>query len=98
VIVLGTVPQGYYDFVMHYAPYFYVITTALAQDAPSGRKNVTVANGTKFQLHTCETLPLAGTEFIEMPAVMVKYNPFAARTIRHRKRLSVRIESCSSKA
>jgi hypothetical protein len=46
---MGTVPQAYYDFVMHYAPYFYVIPTALAQDAPSGQKNVTVADGSKFQ-------------------------------------------------
>jgi hypothetical protein len=46
---MGTVPQTYYDFVMHYAPYFYVITTAMSQDASSGQKNVTVADGTKFQ-------------------------------------------------
>jgi len=26
-----------------------------------------------------ETLPLAGTEYVEMPAVMAKYNPFAER-------------------
>jgi hypothetical protein len=35
VKVLGIVPQSYYDFVMHYAPYFYVITTAMSQDAQS---------------------------------------------------------------
>jgi hypothetical protein len=34
---------------MHYAPYFYVVPTALTADAPSGQKNVTVADGTKFQ-------------------------------------------------
>jgi hypothetical protein len=46
---MGTAPQAYYDFIMHYAPYFYVITTALAQDSSSGQNNVTVADGTKFQ-------------------------------------------------
>ena len=46
---MGTVPQSYYDFVMHYAPYFYVIPTALTQDAASGQKNVSVSDGTKFQ-------------------------------------------------
>ena len=45
---MGTVPQAYYDFVVRYAPYFYVIPTALAQDASSGQKNVTVSDGTKF--------------------------------------------------
>jgi hypothetical protein len=35
---------------MHYAPYFYVDTTALSQDAPSGQKAVTVADGTKFRV------------------------------------------------
>jgi hypothetical protein len=45
---MGTVPSTYYDFVMHYAPWFYVITTAMASDPPSGQKNVTVTDGTKF--------------------------------------------------
>jgi hypothetical protein len=43
------VPQSYYDFIMKYAPYFYVIPTAITVDAPSGQKNVTVSDGTKFQ-------------------------------------------------
>jgi len=34
---------------MHYAPYFYVIPTLLTADAPNGQKNVTVADGSKFQ-------------------------------------------------
>jgi len=34
---------------MHYAPYFYVVPTALASDAAAGQKNVTVADGSKFQ-------------------------------------------------
>ena len=46
---MGTVPDAYYEFVMHYAPYFYVIPTVLAADPPAGQKNVTVADGSKFQ-------------------------------------------------
>jgi len=46
---MGTVPDAYYEFVMHYAPYFYVVPTALASDAAAGQKNVTVADGSKFQ-------------------------------------------------
>jgi hypothetical protein len=45
---VGTVPDAYYQFVMHYAPWFYVITTAMTADPPAGQKNVTVADGTKF--------------------------------------------------
>jgi len=47
---MGTVPEAYYQFVMHYSPYFYVIATAMAQDPPSGQKNVTVTDGSKFQV------------------------------------------------
>jgi hypothetical protein len=43
------VPQSYYDFIMQYAPYFYVIATSMAADPPAGQKNVTVSDGTKFQ-------------------------------------------------
>lgn len=43
------VPQSYYDFIMKYAPYFYVIPTAITADALSDQKNVTVSDGTKFQ-------------------------------------------------
>jgi len=46
---LGTVPQAYYDFIVKYAPYFYVIATAMTADPPAGQKNVTVADGSKFQ-------------------------------------------------
>jgi len=46
---MGTVPQAYYDFIMHYAPYFYVIPTLMTVDASAGQKNVTVADGSKFQ-------------------------------------------------
>jgi hypothetical protein len=46
---MGTVPEAYYEFVMHYAPYFYVIPTSITVDAAEGQKNVTVADDTKFQ-------------------------------------------------
>jgi hypothetical protein len=46
---VGAVPDAYYQFVMHYAPYFYVVPTVLAADPPAGQKNVTVADGSKFQ-------------------------------------------------
>lgn len=46
---MGTVPQAYYDFIMHYAQYFYVIPTLMTADSLAGQKNVTVADGTKFQ-------------------------------------------------
>jgi len=41
-------PQAYYDFIMKYAPYFYVIPTLMTADASVGQKNVTVADGSKF--------------------------------------------------
>jgi hypothetical protein len=47
---MDTIPETYYQFVMHYAPYFYVIPTKLANDASSGQKNVTVSDGTKFKV------------------------------------------------
>jgi hypothetical protein len=46
---MGTVPEAYREFVMHYAPYFYVIPTSITVDAAEGQKNVTVADDTKFQ-------------------------------------------------
>ncbi|MGF3536926.1 MAG: hypothetical protein ACQXXE_08785 [Candidatus Bathyarchaeia archaeon] len=47
---MANVPEAYYQFIMHYAPYFYVIATKMAQDPPAGQKNVTVADGSKFQV------------------------------------------------
>jgi len=47
---LETVPEAYYEFVVHYAPYFYVIPTAMAMDPPAGQKNVTVVDGSKFRV------------------------------------------------
>ena len=46
---MGIVPDSYYEFVMHYAPFYYVVPTVLAVDASAGQKNVTVADGSKFQ-------------------------------------------------
>ena len=46
---MAAVPEAYYEFVMHYAPYFYVVPTFLTVDAAAGQKNVAVADGTKFQ-------------------------------------------------
>ena len=46
---MSLVPEAYYQFIMHYAPYFYVIATAMTADPPAGQKNVTVADGSKFQ-------------------------------------------------
>ena len=46
---MGLVPYAYYQFIMNYAPYFYVIATKMAQNPPAGQKNVTVTDGSKFQ-------------------------------------------------
>jgi hypothetical protein len=46
---MGTVPENYFQFVMHYAPYYYVVPTVLAADAATSQKDVTVADGAKFQ-------------------------------------------------
>ena len=47
---MGKVPQAYYEFIIKYAPYFYVIPTVMTQDSPAGQKNVTVADGSNFQV------------------------------------------------
>lgn len=46
---MGSVPQAYFDFVMHYAPFYYVVPSAVTVDAAAGQKNVAVADGSKFQ-------------------------------------------------
>jgi len=67
---MGTVPQAYYDFIIKYAPYFYVIATALASDAAAGQKNVTVTDGTKFQAdYTVEVKDDAHSEWNEVDSV-----------------------------
>ena len=46
---MGLVPEAYYQFIVQYAPYFYVIPTKMTADPPAGQKNVTVEDGSKFQ-------------------------------------------------
>jgi hypothetical protein len=46
---MGFVPSSYFEFVMHYAPFYYVVPTGLALDAAAGQKDVSVADGYKFQ-------------------------------------------------
>jgi hypothetical protein len=45
---MGTVPDAYFQFVMHYAPFVYVVPTAFVS-AATGQKNVTVADGSNFE-------------------------------------------------
>jgi hypothetical protein len=45
---MGSVPDSYYEFVMHYAPFYYVVPTVMAADPPAGQKDVTVSDGSKF--------------------------------------------------
>jgi hypothetical protein len=67
---MGAVPDAYYEFVMHYAPWFYVVTTAMAADPPAGQKNVTVADGTKFSVGMpCELKDSAHSEWNEVDSV-----------------------------
>ncbi|MDI6905441.1 MAG: hypothetical protein QMD13_08175 [Candidatus Bathyarchaeia archaeon] len=47
---MAAVPEAYYQFIMHYSPYFYVIATKMTADPPSGQKDVVVEDGTKFQV------------------------------------------------
>ena len=47
---MGVVPEVYYQFITNYAPYFYVIATAMTQDPPAGQKNVAVTDGSKFKV------------------------------------------------
>jgi len=67
---MGTVPEAYYEYVMHYAPWFYAITTAMAADPPAGQKNVTVTDGTKFSAGMpCEIKDSAHSEWNEVDSV-----------------------------
>jgi len=68
---VGTVPSAYYDYVMHYAPWYYAVTTAMAADPPSGQKNVTVADGSKFSANMpCELKDSAHNEWNEVDSVL----------------------------
>jgi len=67
---VANVPDAYYQFVMHYAPWFYVVTTAMTADPPAGQKNVTVADGTKFSAGMpCEIKDSAHSEWNEVDSV-----------------------------
>ena len=45
---MATVPDAYFQFIMHYAPFVYVVPTALSV-AAVGQKDVTVADGANFE-------------------------------------------------
>jgi len=67
---LGTVPESSYEFVTHYAPWFYVIPTAMAADPPAGQKDVTVADGSKFSpAMPCQIKDSAHSEWNEVDSV-----------------------------
>jgi len=67
---MGAVPDVYYEFVMYYAPWFYVVTTAMSADPPAGQKNVTVTDGSKFSAGmTVEIKDSAHSEWNEVDSV-----------------------------
>jgi hypothetical protein len=67
---LGTVPESYHEFVMHYAPWFYVIPTAMAADPPAGQKDVAVADGSKFSSDMpCQIKDSAHSEWNEVDSI-----------------------------
>ena len=67
---MGAVPDAYYQFVLHYAPWFYVVTTAMAADPPQGQKNVTVTDGSKFSVGMpCEIKDSAHSEWNEVDSI-----------------------------
>src|SRR3990170_3483464 len=67
---MGAVPDAYYQFVLHYAPWFYVVTTAMAADPPQGQKNVTVTDGSKFSAGMpCEIKDSAHSEWNEVDSI-----------------------------
>lgn len=68
---MGTVPTAYYDYVMQYAPWLYVVTTAMTADPPAGQKNVSVADGTKFSagMHV-EIKDSAHSEWNEVDSIL----------------------------
>ena len=68
---MGTVSDAYFQFVMHYAPYYYVVPTNLAVDAAAGQRNVTVADGSKFQADfPVEIKDSAYSEWCEVESVL----------------------------
>jgi hypothetical protein len=68
---MGDVPQAYFDFVMHYAPYYYVVPTVVALDAVAGQKNVTVSDGSKFAANfPVQLQDSANSEWNEVQSVL----------------------------
>jgi hypothetical protein len=68
---MADVPLSYYEFVMHYSPWFYVISTSMAADPPAGQKNVNVADGSKFSAGMpCELKDSAHSEWNEVDTVL----------------------------
>lgn len=66
------VPDAYYQFIMKYAPYYYVIPTAMTQDAAASQKDVTVADGSNFQVgYPVEIKDDAHSEWNEVAAINV---------------------------
>lgn len=64
------VPNAYYQFIMKYAPYFYVMPTAMTQDAVASQKDVTVADGSHFQVgYPVEIKDDAHSEWNEVDAI-----------------------------
>jgi hypothetical protein len=67
---VASVPESYYEFVMHYAPWFYVIPTGMAADPPAGQKDVTVVDGSKFSPDMpCQIKDSAHSEWNDVESV-----------------------------
>ncbi len=67
---MARVPDIYFEFVMHYAPWFYIVTTPMSADPPAGQKNITVIDGTKFSEDMpCQIKDSAHSEWNEVETV-----------------------------
>lgn len=67
---MAKVPEAYFEFVMHYAPWLYVVSADLTADPPAGQKNVTVSDGTKFVAGMpCQIKDSVHSEWNEVDAV-----------------------------
>lgn len=68
---MGTVPSAYYEYIMHYAPWYYVLTAAMAADPPGGQKDVLVTDGTQFSANMpAEIKDSAHSEWNEVDSVL----------------------------
>jgi hypothetical protein len=67
---MAVVPVTYYEFVMNYAPWYYVVPMTLASDAPAGQKDVTVTDGLMFSAGMpCEIKDSAHSEWNAVESV-----------------------------